>query len=62
MRSAFESGCTRPIEFRENQLKCLLKMYKENQKQFLQALQNDLNKVCLRYLIQSSDFLFTIYY
>ncbi|KAK6643140.1 hypothetical protein RUM43_004643 [Polyplax serrata] len=43
-RVAFQSGRTRSLEFREAQLKNLYRMYSENEKIFLQALQSDLRK------------------
>lgn len=43
-KTAFESGKTRPIEFREKQLKALKRMYEENQKVMIDALAKDLRK------------------
>jgi acyl-CoA reductase-like NAD-dependent aldehyde dehydrogenase len=45
-RDAFESGHTRSIDFREQQLKQLLRMYEENTSEMLEALAKDLRKVC----------------
>lgn len=42
--TAFQSGKTRPIEFREKQLKNLLRMYTENQSKMIEALAKDLRK------------------
>lgn len=42
--AAFASGKTRPIEFREKQLKNLLRMYEENTNAFVNALGQDLHK------------------
>ncbi|XP_065206988.1 aldehyde dehydrogenase, dimeric NADP-preferring-like isoform X2 [Planococcus citri] len=43
-RNAYESGKTKSISFREKQLKQLLKMYQENESQFIAALASDLRK------------------
>lgn len=43
-RAAFENGRTRSLEFREQQLKNLLRMYEENEQEMLDALKKDLNK------------------
>lgn len=43
-RQAFDSGKTLSLEFREKQLKSLLKMYKENQTAMIEALHKDLRK------------------
>ncbi|XP_022916522.1 aldehyde dehydrogenase, dimeric NADP-preferring-like [Onthophagus taurus] len=43
-REAFDSGKTIPLEFREKQLKSLLRMYEENEEEMLEALKQDLNK------------------
>ncbi|KRT78197.1 hypothetical protein AMK59_6935 [Oryctes borbonicus] len=43
-RIAFESGRTKSLEFREQQLRNLLKMYEENEQEMLDALKKDLNK------------------
>lgn len=43
-RIAFQSGKTKSIEFREHQLKCYLRMIKENKKMLYQALYKDLRK------------------
>jgi acyl-CoA reductase-like NAD-dependent aldehyde dehydrogenase len=44
-RDAFETGRTRSIDFREVQLKQLLKMYEENTTEMIEALAKDLRKV-----------------
>lgn len=44
-RNAYESGKTKSVAFREKQLKQLLKMYKENELEFIAALASDLRKV-----------------
>jgi acyl-CoA reductase-like NAD-dependent aldehyde dehydrogenase len=44
-RDAFESGRTRSIDFREKQLKQLLRMYEENTTEMIEALAKDLRKV-----------------
>ncbi|KAK7598208.1 hypothetical protein V9T40_006443 [Parthenolecanium corni] len=43
-RNAYESGKTKSVAFREKQLKQLLKMYKENELEFIAALASDLRK------------------
>lgn len=43
-KTAFENGKTRPIEFREKQLKALKRMYEENQNAMIDALAKDLRK------------------
>lgn len=43
-REAFESGRTKSIDFREKQLRNLLRLYKENTPQLLKALSEDLHK------------------
>ncbi|XP_069674365.1 aldehyde dehydrogenase, dimeric NADP-preferring-like isoform X1 [Periplaneta americana] len=43
-RDAFETGRTRSIEFREKQLKQLLRMYNENVNEMIEALAKDLRK------------------
>ena len=44
LRQAFNSGRTRPIEWRIQQLKGLLRMYEENEAIFTEALHKDLRK------------------
>ncbi|XP_021931429.1 aldehyde dehydrogenase, dimeric NADP-preferring-like isoform X4 [Zootermopsis nevadensis] len=43
-RDAFETGRTRSIDFRESQLKQLLRMYEENTTEMIEALAKDLKK------------------
>ncbi|XP_026473132.1 aldehyde dehydrogenase, dimeric NADP-preferring isoform X2 [Ctenocephalides felis] len=43
-RAAFNSGKTRPLKFRMNQLKQLLKLYEENTNEMFDALAKDLRK------------------
>ncbi|XKL64274.1 hypothetical protein PGB90_004360 [Kerria lacca] len=43
-RNAYESGKTKSISFREKQLKQLLKMYQENESDFIASLASDLRK------------------
>ncbi|PNF42206.1 Aldehyde dehydrogenase, dimeric NADP-preferring [Cryptotermes secundus] len=43
-RDAFEAGRTRSIDFREKQLKQLLRMYEENTTEMIEALAKDLRK------------------
>ncbi|XP_018326467.1 aldehyde dehydrogenase, dimeric NADP-preferring isoform X2 [Agrilus planipennis] len=43
-RRAFEDGRTKPLEFREKQLRALQKMYNENEDAMFQALKDDLHK------------------
>lgn len=44
LRNSFESGRTKSLEFRETQLKALLKMYEENTAAMIAALSKDLRK------------------
>lgn len=44
-RAAFNTGKTRPLAFRIQQLKALKKMVQEKEKEFSAALKADLNKV-----------------
>lgn len=44
-RNAFLNGKTKSLEFREIQLKNLLRLYTENEKRILQALEDDIRKV-----------------
>lgn len=44
-RDAFKSGRTRPVDFRERQLKQLLWMFEENTNEILEAVGKDLRKV-----------------
>jgi acyl-CoA reductase-like NAD-dependent aldehyde dehydrogenase len=44
-RDAFEAGRTRSIDFREQQLQQLLRMYEENTTEMVEALAKDLRKV-----------------
>lgn len=46
-RAAFNSGRSRPLEFRIQQLKALERMVQEKEKEILAALKADLNKVCV---------------
>ena len=46
-RDAFRSGRTRPVDFRERQLKQLLWMFEENTNEILEAVGKDLRKVGL---------------
>lgn len=43
-RKAFDSGQTKPVEFREKQLRALLRMYEENILEIITALKSDLHK------------------
>ena len=43
-RAAFESGRTRPLEWRRKQLEQMIAMLEENEQQFLEALRTDLGK------------------
>jgi aldehyde dehydrogenase (NAD+) len=47
VRSTFRSGRTKPIDFRERQLKQLLRMFEENTTAMVEALRRDMNKVGL---------------
>ncbi|GJQ72349.1 Aldh-III [Trypoxylus dichotomus] len=49
-RAAFETGRTKSLEFRERQLRNLLRMYEENEQEMLDALKKDLNKIRYRQL------------
>ena len=44
LRQTFGTGRTRPIEWRIQQLKGLLRMYEENETIFVEALHKDLRK------------------
>ena len=44
MRSAFNSGRTRPIEWRKEQLRGLKKMFEENAELFCKSIHRDLRK------------------
>lgn len=44
LRTAFNSGKTKPIEWRIKQLKALLQMYEDNETVFVEALHKDLRK------------------
>uniref|UniRef100_A0A670YIP4 aldehyde dehydrogenase (NAD(+)) n=1 Tax=Pseudonaja textilis TaxID=8673 RepID=A0A670YIP4_PSETE len=44
-RAAFNTGKTRPLAFRIQQLKALKKMVQEKEKEFSAAMKADLNKV-----------------
>eukprot|EP00898_Chlorokybus_atmophyticus_P004654 jgi/Chlat1/518/Chrsp103S08597 len=44
LRAAFDQGITRPLEWREHQLKQLIKMVKEQKTAFVEALQADLGR------------------
>ncbi|MDK2413664.1 aldehyde dehydrogenase family protein, partial [Aphanizomenon sp. 202] len=43
-RAAFQTGRTRSVEFRKQQLLQLKKMYEENRQTFLDAVHSDLRK------------------
>lgn len=45
-RAAFNTGKTRPLAFRIQQLKSLRRMLEEKEKAITDALKADLNKVC----------------
>lgn len=45
LREAFDSGCTRPAEFRAAQLKGLSRFLQENKQLLQEALAQDLHKV-----------------
>ena len=44
MRAYFESGCTRPVQWRKHQLKALKAMFAERHDDFAAALGKDLRK------------------
>jgi len=44
-RDAFRSGRTRSVDFRERQLKQMLRMFEENTNEMLEAVRKDLRKV-----------------
>lgn len=44
LRNSFDSGKTKPLQFRLKQLKALLRLYEENTKEMLDALYKDLRK------------------
>ena len=44
LRTAFESGITRPLEWRRDQLRAIIRMLEENEAAFADALRTDLGK------------------
>lgn len=55
-RQAFNSGKTRPVEWRKRQLKGMIKLLDENQKLLCEALFKDLHKPKLESLACDIDF------
>lgn len=53
-RAAFNSGRSRPLEFRIQQLKALERMVQEKEKEILAALKADLNKVWVAEFLSSA--------
>lgn len=53
-RAAFNSGRSRPLEFRIQQLKALERMVQEKEKEILAALKADLNKVWVGEFLSSA--------
>ena len=49
IRNAYERGITKPLSFRREQLKQLLKMFEAHESDFIAALATDLHKVCNQY-------------
>lgn len=56
-RAAFQNGRTKSLDFREAQLRNLLRMYEENEKQFLEALAEDLRKPKFEGVVMEIDML-----
>lgn len=56
-REAFQSGKTKSLDFREKQLKCLLKMYEENRQAMIDALYKDLRKSNFESVLTEIDYL-----
>ena len=56
-REAFDDGRTKPLEFREQQLKNLIRMYEENTEAMLKALHADLRKPKLEGFVSEVAFL-----
>ncbi|KAK9885521.1 hypothetical protein WA026_011014 [Henosepilachna vigintioctopunctata] len=57
LRNSFESGKTRPVEYRIQQIKNLKKMIVENEEKFLQALKTDLHKSRHESIVMEIQFL-----
>nr|CAD7598290.1 unnamed protein product [Timema genevievae] len=53
-RESFMSGKTKPLSFREKQLKQFLKMYEENEDEMVLALATDLRKLANALAVLSS--------
>lgn len=53
-RAAFQTGKTRPLEFRIQQLKALERMLKEKEKEIATALMADLHKVDILCLLKTT--------
>ncbi|CAG5048690.1 unnamed protein product [Parnassius apollo] len=56
-RDTFNCGVTRPIEWRRQQLKNLLRLYTENQNAMIAALQKDLRRSKMEAVLLETDYL-----
>ena len=56
LRLSYDSGITRPLEFRKTQLKNLLKMLEIHEKEFVQALKVDLGKSMMEGVCMEVEF------
>nr|XP_026492841.1 aldehyde dehydrogenase, dimeric NADP-preferring isoform X2 [Vanessa tameamea] len=56
-RNTFNSGITRPLEWRKKQLKSLLKMYEENKNAMIDALVKDLRRSKMEAILLEVDYL-----
>ncbi|CAH0764290.1 unnamed protein product [Diatraea saccharalis] len=56
-RDAFSRGVTRPIEWRRQQLKALMRMYQENKQAMIEALRQDLRRSKMEAVLLEVDFL-----
>lgn len=57
LRNTFQSGKTKPVEYRIKQLKAILKMLEENESQIVKALFEDLHKSKYETIITEINFL-----
>lgn len=56
-RDAFDRGITRPVDFREKQLKALLRLYEENSERIIEALGKDLRKSRMESSVMEVEFI-----
>jgi aldehyde dehydrogenase (NAD+) len=57
LRATYNSGHTRPLAWRKNQLEQLIKMLEENEAEFLAALKTDLGKPAVEGFITDIAFI-----